>query len=108
MVDNREVGAGRPNMSHNSKSFSRIEPAVTNPLRSRASTLSHGVVSDKDSLLPAEMRNGTDNIAGQEDIFEQKSPSRQNTMPATQPLSPQEFPEGFDDLPIELISLIDR
>ena len=44
----------------------------------------------------------------QEDIFEKKSPSRSNTANNDQPLSPQELPEGFDDLPIELVSLIDR
>ena len=80
----------RPHVSHNSKSFSRIEPAQTSPLRSRANTLSHGVV-------PV-----------QEDIFEKKGPSRSNTANNHQPLSPQELPEGFDDLPIELVSLIDR
>ena len=93
-------------MSHNSKSFSRIDPARTSPLRSRASTLSHGVVPVQENPLAVE---AMDDIVSkpQEDIFE-KGPSRSNTANNDQPLSPQELPEGFDDLPIELISLIDR
>ena len=98
---------GRPHVSHNSKSFSRIEPAKTSPLRSRASTLSHGVVPVQDNPLMVEAM-GDVISKPQEDIFEKKSSSRSNTANNDQPLSPQELPEGFDDLPIELVSLIDR
>ena len=43
-----------------------------------------------------------------EDVFEKNSPNGTSTVNSDQPLSPQEIPEGFDDLPIELVSLIDR
>ena len=99
---------GRPPVSHNSKSFSRIEPAKTSPLRSRANTLSHGVVPVQDNPLLVEVMGDVVSKPQQEDIFEKKSPSRSNTANNDQPLSPQELPEGFDDLPIELVSLIDR
>jgi len=44
----------------------------------------------------------------EEDIFERTEAATANGANHAQPLSPQELPEGFDDLPIELISLIDR
>jgi len=100
-------GFERSQTHHNSKSFSRIEPKTSSPLRSRASTLSHAVVPDHD-------RRGTTDVMGEvnsrleEDIFERTEAATANGANHAQPLSPQELPEGFDDLPIELISLIDR
>ena len=94
-------------MSHNSKSFSRIEPTRSSPLRSRASTLSHDLVSEVDNPLSVKW----DDVNGElqhEDVFEKKSPSGSHTVGNIRPMVPQELPEGFDDLPIELISLIDR
>ena len=94
-------------MSHNSKSFSRIEPTRSSPLRSRASTLSHGPSSEVDN--PLSVRPGDVNgELQQEDVFEKKSAGRGNTMGNARPVSPRELPDGFDDIPIELISLIDR
>ena len=43
-----------------------------------------------------------------EDVFDKGSPVGQGVEEDGQPLSPQQLPEGFDDLPIELVSLIDR
>lgn len=43
-----------------------------------------------------------------EDVFNKGSPMGQGAEEYGQPLSPQQLPKGFDDLPIELISLIDR
>ncbi len=87
-------GFERSPTHHNSKSFSRIEPKTSSPLRSRASTLSHAVVPEND-------RRGTTDIMAEvnsrldEDIFEKTNAAISNGA-------------GFDDLPIELISLIDR
>ena len=44
----------------------------------------------------------------EEDVFEKTHPATENTANTAQPLSPQDLPEGFDDLPIELVSLINR
>lgn len=99
---------GRPQMSHNSKSFSRIEPTRSSPLRSRASTLSHGILPAQDNPLSPEAMGDVNSKLHQEDVFEKNSPGGTSTMKNDQPLSPQEIPEGFDDLPIELVSLIDR
>lgn len=44
----------------------------------------------------------------EEDIFEKTNAAIANGANNVQSLSTQELPEGFDDLPIELISLIDR
>lgn len=44
----------------------------------------------------------------EEDVFEKTNAATANGADSAQPLSAQELPEGFDDLPIELISLIDR
>ena len=95
-------------MSHNSKSFSRIEPTRSSPLRSRANTLSHGVVPAQDNPLSPEAMGDVNSKLQHEDVFEKNSPNGTSTVNSDQPLSPQEIPEGFDDLPIELVSLIDR
>jgi len=100
-------GFERSPTHHNSKSFSRIEPKTSSPLRSRASTLSHAVVPDND-------RRGTTDLMAEvnskleEDIFEKTNAAIANGANNAELLSAQELPEGFDDLPIELISLIDR
>lgn len=100
---------GRPQMSHNSKSFSRIEPTRSSPLRSRASTLSHGFLPAQDNSLSPEAMGDVNSKLQQEDVFVKNSPNgTTSTVNNDQPLSPQEIPEGFDDLPIELVSLIDR
>lgn len=44
----------------------------------------------------------------EEDIFEKTNAAIANGANNAELLSAQELPEGFDDLPIELISLIDR
>ena len=95
-------------MSHNAKSFSRIEPTKSSPLRSRASTLSHGVVSTSGDPLSGPVMEDTSRKLQQQDVFEQKGVTSSSAAKDDQPLSPQEIPEGFDDLPIELVSLIDR
>ena len=43
----------------------------------------------------------------EKNVFE-KAQTTGNAVEGAHSLSPQEFPEGFDDLPIELISCIDR
>ena len=94
------------------KSFSRLEPAVTSPVsRSRASTIQAGTISR--GLAPDSMDMDSNQYGGslQEDIVDEKGSDgvfealRADT--ATDD-SPRDVPEGFDELPIELISLTDR
>lgn len=42
------------------------------------------------------------------DIFEGADAATESSADIAHTISPQDLPEGFDDLPIELISLIDR
>ncbi len=64
--------------------------------------------------MPDNDRLGTTDLMAEvnsrleEDVFEKNNAAKDNGANNAQPLSAQELPEGFDDLPIELISLIDR
>lgn len=105
-------GSSRPQIPHMSKSFSRLASSPSSPLaRSRASTLQTVSVAGN---LGSEMTTPPldENSRGkQEDIFEKSSliSSAEGTVRDVSEIEPlQEVPEGFDELPIELISLIDR
>lgn len=102
----------RPSTPQNSKSFTRLEPARLSPLvRSRASTLQNEIISEN---LPPEMMAspyGEDRKHPSSDIFEKSSliSGEEGSIKDVNELdSPHDVPEDFDDLPIELISLIDR
>ncbi|KAL8823995.1 MAG: hypothetical protein Q9191_005383 [Dirinaria sp. TL-2023a] len=99
---------GPPSSTHNPKSFSRIEPKRASPLRSRSSTLSHGDGPSADVAGPVDIMTEVSSRLESEDVFDKGSPVAQGAGDYGQPLSPQQLPQGFDDLPIELISLIDR
>ena len=96
----------RPQNLHMPNSFSRLTSSPSSPLaRSRATTLQTVLGSDMTApSLDEKSRN-------QEDIFEKSSliSSAEGIVRDVRELeSPKDVPEGFDDLPIELISLIDR
>ena len=104
----------RPANPQSSKSFSRFEPSHANPLsRQRASTLQAGTASEARSpqkLAFDGVRDGRD--LHQDDIFEKKgleddSERAQVIETASNKMS-ESIQEGFDDLPIELVSLTDR
>ncbi|CAD6588847.1 MAG: hypothetical protein ASARMPRED_003746 [Alectoria sarmentosa] len=95
-----------------SRSFSRLASSPSNPLaRSRASTLQNVPVAGS---LGSEMTTSSwdeKSRGKQEDIFEKSSliSSAEGTVRDVNEIeSPQDIPEGFDELPIELLSLIDR
>ncbi|KAK3171869.1 hypothetical protein OEA41_003953 [Lepraria neglecta] len=97
-----------------SKSFSRLDSPRSSPLsRSRASTLQNGATPE---LLTSEMTASplSDNMnrgLQQDDIFEKNnlvSGDRGSIQDVNELESPHDVLEGFDELPIELISLIDR
>ncbi|KAA6412460.1 MAG: hypothetical protein FRX48_03451 [Lasallia pustulata] len=115
MTNDRHAGEPafrRPQPLQVTKSFSRLEPAVRSPVsRSRASTVHAGTISR--GLAPESMdldlnqyggsfEDGVVDEKGSHGVFEA---SKVDT--ATDDL-PKDVPEGFDELPIELISLTDR
>ena len=104
----------RSQTPHMSKSFSRLDSPRSSPLsRSRASTLQNGATPE---LLTSEMTASplSDNVnrgLQQDDIFEKNnlvSGDQGSIQDVNELESPHDVPEGFDELPIELISLIDR
>ena len=109
MVDN---GADRSQVPHMPNSFSRLVSSPSSPHpRSRTSTLQTVFVA---SDLGLEMTNSgldEDSKEKREDIFEKSSlvsGAEGTVRDVSEMESPQDVPEGFDELPIELISLIDR
>lgn len=105
-------GSSRPQTSHMSNSFSRLVSSPPSPLaRSRASTLQTAAVTGN---LGSEMTTSSSDENSrekQEDIFEKSSliSGVEGTVKDVSEMeSPQDVPEGFDELPIELVSLIDR
>lgn len=106
-----EYGAGHPQPLHTSHSFSRLESAPSSPLgQSRASTLQN--VNTQSNMGPdmkdPQQGGKIKTISG--DIFDKTADgsSVATTTETTMAISPQILPEGFDELPIELISLTDR
>ncbi|KAI9790420.1 MAG: hypothetical protein M1833_001937 [Piccolia ochrophora] len=105
------ASAQRPRNYHGSKSFSRLEASTSSPLtRSRAPTLDTEAFPVVDSSEPIgdflEAGPGT-----RQDAFENTEVEDDLETEAAQDhgveASPA-LPEGFDELPIELISLTDR
>lgn len=106
-------GSSRPQTPHMSSSFSRLISSPASPhARSRASTLQ--TVSIAGKLGGPEMTTSWSNGNSkdkQEDIFEKSSlvsGAGGTVRDVSEIESPQDVPEGFDELPIELVSLIDR
>lgn len=104
--------AARPTTPQNSKSFTRLESPRPSPLaRSRAITLQNGKTSGyanpKKTTSPHDQSQNLHN----DDIFEKgilTSEKEGSLNEMEQIESPSDVPEGFDELPIEIISLIDR
>ena len=105
-------GSSRPQTPHMSNSYSRLVPSPSSPLaRSRASTLQTvSVAGNFGSEMPTSLLD-EHSRGKQEDIFEKSSliSGAEGTVRDVSEIeSPQDVPEGFDELPIELVSLIDR
>ena len=103
----------RPQIPHPSKSFSRLVSSPSSPTaRSRASTLQTvSVAHDPGSETTTTSWLTEDGRGEQEDIFETSSlvsGAEGTVRDVSEMESPQDVPEGFDELPIELVSLIDR
>lgn len=105
-------GARPPPHGHSSKSFSRYEPPKpVTPTRSRASTLQNEVLSNVRS--PEEMASNTMPNGGlprEGDVFEKRNSEddKGSSKPVSSSPLVEGLPDGFDELPIELVSLTDR
>ncbi|KAL9586969.1 MAG: hypothetical protein Q9212_000571 [Teloschistes hypoglaucus] len=99
----------RPQTFH-SKSFTRMDPGQSKSMtRHRAATLQDGAAPKNISTQRIDILGDADLKPTHEDIFEKDSAALENadgSPVARETVS--ELPEGFDNLPVELISLIDR
>ena len=102
----------RPQALQVTKSFSRLEPAVRSPVsRSRASTVHAGTIAR--GLAPESMDLDLNQYGGsfEDDVVDEKGPDgifEASKVDTATDVLPKDVPEGFDELPIELISLTDR
>ena len=96
----------------NPKSITHLDTMQPSPTpRSRASTLQNGTVQMREASVMASPSVEPNQKREQGDIFEKSnliSGAEGSFREMEQLDSPSEIPEGFDELPIELISLIDR
>lgn len=106
-----EHGTGRLQSSHTIQSFPRLESPRSSPRsRSRASTLQSGIIPENMSPEIKAIRQGDTGELHSRDCRRRiglNSGSAESTG-ISNPRSPQSVPEGFDELPIELVSLTDR
>ncbi|KAI9846756.1 MAG: hypothetical protein M1837_003605 [Sclerophora amabilis] len=102
----------RPRALQSSKSFSRLEPAASSPLsRSRAAALEDSTTPEYSS--PDRLQTSPDGLhsGGSVDVFDRKDgddDEGKENVTAEWMSGLKDLPEGFDELPIELISLTDR
>lgn len=103
---------GQPQGLHSSQSFSRLQPSGLHALgRSRASTLQHGFSSGKTSSEAVIISQNSAKSVRPGDIFEQNTSGLSLAKSQKEPAGSsilEDVPEGFDELPIELVSLTDR
>ena len=97
-----------------SNSFTRLDSPHASPIsRSRASTLQNGTVpgSLNTETIALPLEGNAKRGLQENDIFEKDNlvSGAQGSVQDVNELDyPQGIPDGFDELPIELISLIDR
>lgn len=107
-----DKGLSRPQIRPISNSFSRlVSPASSPHTRSRSSTLQTVSVAGNLSSEMTTRWSDENSSEKREDIFEKSglvSETGASFRDVSEMESPQDVPEGFDELPIELISLIDR
>lgn len=94
------------------KPFTRLESPQTTPsARSRATTLQTDFTRENADPPPGASLNDPSQKPQDGDIFERSTliSGKQGALKDIEQVdSPSDIPEGFDELPIELISLIDR
>ena len=97
----------RPDALHISRSYTQTAVTSTSPVRPRASTLSHGITATSPETVSPEASRPHLTRVHPVDVFE-ASASQVNGSAHGPALSSPDLPEDFEELPIELISLIDR
>ena len=101
--------SSRPQTPHMSNSFSRL---ISSPSSAhaggRASTLHTVSVNGNLSSEVSTSWLNENSREKQDDIFDKLSSVEEIVTDVSEMESPQDVPEGFDALPIELLSLIDR
>ena len=104
--------AARPSTPQTSKSFTRLgSPRLTPVARSRASTMQNGSIREDAHTGMAATPTERSQKSQTDDIFEKSSlisEEEGSVRDIEQVDSPCDVPEGFDELPIEIVSLIDR
>ncbi|MDI1485973.1 MAG: hypothetical protein OHK93_004162 [Ramalina farinacea] len=99
----------RPAGLQASQSFTRLEPTSTSPLsRSRASTIPNRSLGSPNKVNDAFAKEKP--TVHQDDIFEKSSliSGEEGSLKDVEEVDSTDVPEGFDELPVELLSLIDR
>lgn len=111
MASTTAMEGRRPYAPDRSQSFTRLESPQSPLSRSRASTLQDDARAGKRRLELATSPLDENRRLDQDDVFE-KDPLMTDTMETVKDVgeldSPNEVPADFDQLPIELISMIDR
>lgn len=106
-----EYGTGHPQPPHTPHSFSRLESTPSSPLGQRRTSTSQNETA-QGNMGPERkaFQQGGKSQTHSGDIFDKGSDSSlaTATTSVTSSVSPQMIPEGFDELPIELVSLTDR
>lgn len=97
-------GTGHAQTIHGSQSFTRLEPSV----RNRSSSVQKGLVGK--SVNDEAERFPTDEMtsAQPENIYEKKGSTNGSVTSARDLLSSATSSEANDEIPIEILSLIDR
>lgn len=111
MASSTAVEGRRPYTPDRSQSFTRLASPQSPLSRSRASTIQNDARADKIRLELATSPLDENRRLDQDDVFE-KDPLVTDTVGTVKDVSeldsPNEIPADFDQLPIELISMIDR
>ena len=98
----------RPQTPNKSHSFTRLASARSSPLsRSRASTIGNGIANQRTDV-ELEYSSLDENRRLDQDDFFEKDTLVSSAQGKLQSVNELDLPEGFDKLPIELVSLIDR
>lgn len=96
----------RPKPLQTSKSFSRSgEPHSSPSARSRATTLQEGIAPILSSPRNAQ-ESASENVQQGDDIFEHRA--EDGTEPVAAVETAGTYPEGYDELPIEIQSVMER
>ncbi|MCJ1472728.1 hypothetical protein MMC13_001377 [Lambiella insularis] len=108
MTNGSSFETQRPYNLQSTKSFTRYEPSKPEPRsRNRASSLRNGIVQEASDV---DKGNAITAASREEDVFDKRvsEDNRRESKSMASGVSVEGLPDGFDELPIELMSLTDR